>query len=374
KEQKGYVNRLDFKVNNITAETVDHPQHIDIVKVILPTPLPPGAKITISTPFHVRLPYNFSRGGHDGQSYQATQWYPKPAVYDREGWHPMPYLDQGEFYSEFGSFDVRITVPANYVVAATGELQDQQEKQWLAARQSFNWTPVKKKIKLKSGSYKTVYDEFPPSANDIKTVRFTQNNVHDFAWFADKRFIVDHDTCQLASGRTFQSLTANDSPKAWASDMAASDDIRFVQHDSIDLQKWDRCINEASNGLVYVSSFYLDHMAAHWDALVMGDYAVVMPLTWNKKYGIHYLYQPFLVAQGGIFGKNITPDTITSFIEAIPKKFRLVEISMNTGNLFNITSKQGLLRVNYVLDLKKPYDQLYAGYRDNIKRNIRKAL
>ena len=44
----------------------------------------------------------FSRLGHVGQSYMITQWYPKPAVYDKDGWHKMPYLDQGEFYSEFG--------------------------------------------------------------------------------------------------------------------------------------------------------------------------------------------------------------------------------------------------------------------------------
>ena len=65
--------------------------------------------------------------GHIGQSYQITQWYPKPAVYDKTGWHPFPYLDQGEFYSEFGTFDVSITLPKNYVVGATGDLQDTSE-------------------------------------------------------------------------------------------------------------------------------------------------------------------------------------------------------------------------------------------------------
>jgi Peptidase family M1 domain len=201
KEDKGYINRLDFKVNSITASLQDHPQHIDIAKLILPSPLAPGEKIIISTPFHVQLPYNFSRGGHDGESYQATQWYPKPAVYDKDGWHPMPYLDQGEFYSEFGNFDVRITVPENYVVAATGQLQTTAEKEWLKSRKDYTWTPVKKKIK-KAGATKIVTQKFPSSAVNIKTLRYTQTNVHDFAWFADKRFIVQQDTCQLASGKT----------------------------------------------------------------------------------------------------------------------------------------------------------------------------
>jgi hypothetical protein len=201
KEQKGYINRLDFKVNNTTATVEDHPQHIDIVKVVLPAPLPPGQKIIISTPFHVKFPYNFSRGGHDGQSYQATQWYPKPAVYDKYGWHPMPYLDQGEFYSEFGSFDVSITVPKNYVVAATGELQNAEEKEWLKTRSSFSWKPFAQKQKNAGGQIKTITAPFPESASEVKTIQFKQNNVHDFAWFADKKFIVKHDTLSLQSGR-----------------------------------------------------------------------------------------------------------------------------------------------------------------------------
>ena len=214
KEQKGYINKLDFKVNNITARVEDHPQHIDIVKINLPAPLPSGQKTTITTPFHVKLPYNFSRGGHDGQSYQATQWYPKPAVYDSKGWHPMPYLDQGEFYSEFGSFNVTITVPKNYVVAATGELQNAEEKEWLKSRASFTWEPIKQKVlpagqagKTTGGQLKTSYQLFPESAKESKTLEYRQNNIHDFAWFADKRFIVNYDTCLLASGKVIDAFT-----------------------------------------------------------------------------------------------------------------------------------------------------------------------
>ena len=125
KGERGYINRLDFKVNGSSAKTEDHPNHIDILKLILPKPLPPSQQVTITTPFHVKLPFNFSRGGYNKQSYQITQWYPKPAVYDHKGWHNMPYLDQGEFYSEFGDYDVRITVPENYVVASTGELYNE---------------------------------------------------------------------------------------------------------------------------------------------------------------------------------------------------------------------------------------------------------
>jgi hypothetical protein len=207
KEERGYIHRLDFKVNNSTAATEDHPQHLDIVKLILPSPLPPGEKCIITTPFVVKLPHNFSRGGHDGQSYQATQWYPKPAVYDRKGWHPMPYLDQGEFYSEFGNYDVRITLPANYVVAATGELQNEKEKEWLKSRADFSWQPKKETIRTGDGAAKKITQTFPESATETKTLQFIQNNVHDFAWFADKRFIVDQDTCLVASGKIIEVFT-----------------------------------------------------------------------------------------------------------------------------------------------------------------------
>jgi peptidase M1-like protein len=213
KEQKGYINHLDFRVNGTEAQTEDHPLYIDIVKVLLPKPLAPGSHIEITTPFHEKLPFNFSRGGHVGQSYQITQWYPKPAVYDSKGWHQMPYLDQGEFYSEFGSFDVRITLPKNYVVAATGELQNEDEKKWMnESRQESSdkeqRTNVKKQTtsnKTQSGNKKqpqaTNYKPQPVSDKETKTLQYKQNNIHDFAWFADKNFIVGHDTLQLTSGR-----------------------------------------------------------------------------------------------------------------------------------------------------------------------------
>ena len=201
KEQKGYINRLDFKVNNTTAQTEDHPHHIDIIKLLLPGPLLPGQKTIITTPFHEKLPYNFSRGGHEGQSYQATQWYPKPAVYDAKGWHPIPYLEQGEFYSEFGSFDVTISVPQNYVVAATGDLQNIDEKEWLKTRTNFTWEPIRHKEKIKGGGFKTTTQLFPESSQQSKTLQYKQNNVHDFAWFADKRFVVNYDTCRLTTGK-----------------------------------------------------------------------------------------------------------------------------------------------------------------------------
>lgn len=236
KEQKGYINRLDFKVDGATAKTEDHPQYIDVVKLILPKPLAPKQQVTITTPFHEKLPFNISRGGYDGESFQVSQWYPKPAVYDSKGWHPMPYLDQGEFYSEFGNFDVRITVPKNYVVAATGELQNEDEKQWLKKRIIPAETPVVKrkftptKQKGRAPVTKKISTPLITVSTEPKTLNYKQNNVHDFAWFANKDFVVQSDTCKLPGGKVIEAFTYY-TPKekaTWKSSLQyAKDAVRF---------------------------------------------------------------------------------------------------------------------------------------------------
>jgi hypothetical protein len=200
-DQRGYLNRLDFKVNGTLAQIQDHPQHQDIIKLLLPQPLAPKSSAKVETPFHVKLPFNFSRGGHVGQTYQITQWYPKPAVYDRKGWHAMPYLDQGEFYSEFGNYKVQITLPANYIVAATGEKESETIEPAINLHQVFTAKPSKLLKHPPFLQNKIVVDTTIPSSPNTKTIVYVQNNVHDFAWFADKSFIVKTDTLQLANGR-----------------------------------------------------------------------------------------------------------------------------------------------------------------------------
>jgi len=156
--------------------------------------------------------------------------------------------------------------------------------------------------------------------------------------------------------------------------MTTGNQIKYFQHNEIDKAKWDACISSASNGLIYSYSYYLDAMAKHWDALVLNDYEAVMPLTWNKKYGFYYLYQPAFTASLGVFGKNLTKDVIDNFVSMIPSKFKLVEISLNSGNIVDEPKSFSQLRSNYILHLNRSYEQLYKAYRDNHKRNITKAF
>jgi hypothetical protein len=210
-EEKGYINQLDFRVNNIAAGIEAHPQHIDIVKLILPSPIAPKQTITITTPFFVKLPYNFSRGGYTKDGFQVTQWFPKPAVYDANGWHEMPYLDQGEFYSEFGNYEVQITLPDNYIVAATGKLDNEEALNKLKqlGKQTTTLQPnyiafveakKKKAIVTKAYAPKKKIEPVKPVVQQkprLITYTYKQDNCHDFAWFASKHFIVQYDTVAL---------------------------------------------------------------------------------------------------------------------------------------------------------------------------------
>lgn len=155
--------------------------------------------------------------------------------------------------------------------------------------------------------------------------------------------------------------------------MSAHHTIKYIRQAEIDKVKWDHCIDRSSNGLIYAYSYYLDAMAGNWDALVLGDYEAVMPLTWKKKYGIKYLYQPFLAAQLGVFGAAMHWELVGSFIKAIPASFRFAEISLNSKNSPIYPATLATDRINYLLDLDKPYETVRSDYAENIRRNMRKS-
>ncbi|MFZ1677524.1 MAG: M1 family metallopeptidase, partial [Saprospiraceae bacterium] len=136
--------------------------NIDIGWINLITPLNPHATIHLSSPYTLIIPKSFSRIGRTGDAYQLTQWYPHIAVYDDQGWHMMPYLDQGEYYNDFADYEVSISVPQRYKVAATGVLQSTEQKGDL-----FQWN-------------------------------FQASNVIDFAFFASPTF--RHETLKVNVG------------------------------------------------------------------------------------------------------------------------------------------------------------------------------
>lgn len=148
--------------------------------------------------------------------------------------------------------------------------------------------------------------------------------------------------------------------------------IRYLEHKEVDFVKYNQCIADSKNALIYGNSWYLDIVAESWDALVLDDYEMVMPLTHRKKYGICYIFLPPWVQQLGIFSsKDMSEETIREFIKAIPKKFKLVDVLFNYNNQFS--SKYLSKRDNFILILKPPYESLFDGYNKLRKRSVKKA-
>ncbi len=144
-------------------------EYTDILILPLKETLSPNDTLIIDIDFEVKIPLLSSRMGHSYSDFALSQWFPKPAVFDQKGWHAFPYLNQGEFYSEFGSYNVKITVPEAYQVAATGNLKQVQ------------------------------------SEEHKKTYEFAEDSIHDFAWFAGTNWTISKDSVQLPhSGRWVQ--------------------------------------------------------------------------------------------------------------------------------------------------------------------------
>ena len=168
----GYIKVASLKQNGaaLKYETVG-----TVLEVNLNKPIQPGEKVTFNMVFNAQVPLQVRRSGRDnkeGISLSMTQWYPKLAEYDDEGWHADPYIGR-EFHGVWGDFDLKLTIDKNYVVGGTGYLQSEVEA---------------------SGNKKTLHYKAP--------------KVHDFTWAADPDYI--HDTMQVPNGPMLHFYYQND--------------------------------------------------------------------------------------------------------------------------------------------------------------------
>ena len=169
-------------------------------------PLLPGKKTKLSMVFTAQIPLQIRRSGKlnkEGIDMTMTQWFPKLAEYDYEGWHPNPYIGR-EFHGVWGNYSVNITIDKDYVVGGTGYLQNANE--------------------IGHG-----YTEKNPKENGGKknTWKFYAPNVHDFAWAADPDYV--HDIKKSESGvdlHFFYKPTVN------------VEDWKKLQEDSVLLMKY----------------------------------------------------------------------------------------------------------------------------------------
>ncbi len=142
-----------------------------VMKVMLHQPVLPGDSVELHMRFNSILPEYGERFGYYGNHFDVGNWYPVPAVYDRFGWHADQHMD-GEFYQEWGNYHVEITVPAGFVVGATGVLQNGD-----ALPDSVEYP---ERRKYTSGFSDTT----------MVTYVFKAKNVHDFAWTADPEYVL----------------------------------------------------------------------------------------------------------------------------------------------------------------------------------------
>ena len=161
-EEIGYIKVNSLKQN---GTTLNHETVGTVLEVELARPIQPGESVTFNMDFDAQVPVQIRRSGRnnkEGVALSMTQWYPKLAEYDFEGWHADPYIGR-EFHGVWGDFDVKLTINKDYVVGGTGYLQND--------------------IKTKGNK---------------KTLHFVAPKVHDFTWAADPEYI--HDTMQVPDG------------------------------------------------------------------------------------------------------------------------------------------------------------------------------
>jgi peptidase M1-like protein len=188
---KGFAGGLTLDHVRIGLRTVPAVIYGTTMRVDLPRPLAPGQLVDLDIGWRFTVPdYGAGRMGRDGTLYQLGQWYPRVAVYDDvRGWNHEPYIGGGEFYLEYGRFDVSITVPAGYVIGATGTLLNPAEvltptQRARLARARGSRTPVAVITADEAGDAARTR----PTATGTLTWRFAADSVRDFAFGAAPDF------------------------------------------------------------------------------------------------------------------------------------------------------------------------------------------
>ena len=210
-----------------------------ILEVDLNTPILPNKSTVFTMDWDAQIPVQIRRSGRnnaEGVAYSMTQWFPKIAEYDFEGWHATPYIAR-EFHSVWGDYDVRIKLDENYVIGGTGYLQNSDKK------------GLGKKTK-----------------ENTRTWHFKAPKVHDFAWAADKDFI--HDTYTGANGVILNFYYKND-PEI--------------------IENWKQLQEKTAQLLVYFNKHVGDYPYKQYSVIQGGDggmeYAMCTLITGKRKLG-----------------------------------------------------------------------------------------
>ena len=190
-DEYGYLKIGSLKQNN---RVVSYEEVGSILEVTLAHPIMPNSTATFDMAFTGQVPIQIRRSGRDnaeGISYSMAQWYPKMAEYDASGWHANPYIGR-EFYGVWGDFDVTINIDKDYVVAASGNLQNPQEI-------GHGYEKEGQRVRRPGG--------------DQLSWNFIAKNVHDFLWAADPDY--EHTTIQVPNGPIVHFFYQDDTLGYW---------------------------------------------------------------------------------------------------------------------------------------------------------------
>ncbi len=185
-DEIGYLHITNFKQDGTSAVAKEVET---ILEVTLNQPLLPGKSTLLSLDFNGQVPVQIRRSGRnnkEGVALSMSQWYPKMAEFDFEGWHADPYISR-EFHGVWGDFDVKITIDKDYILGGTGYLQNGNEI-------GYNYQDNGVKVTI-------------PRQQKTLTWHFKAPMVHDFTWAADKDYL--HDIVQVPNGAKLHFLYKN---------------------------------------------------------------------------------------------------------------------------------------------------------------------
>lgn len=150
--------------------------------------------------------------------------------------------------------------------------------------------------------------------------------------------------------------------------------IRFLERQDIDVERWDRCVQISPYSDVYALGGWLDIMAKRWSGLVQDDYTAVLPIPWNRKYFVSYIYTPRFTSPLPLCGDPSTSLPLTDFLRAIPKWFVRWDLDINSPQATEHIPYTHHHRTNYLLPLDSPYENLFSAFRPGYRNLIRQAL
>jgi hypothetical protein len=149
--------------------------------------------------------------------------------------------------------------------------------------------------------------------------------------------------------------------------------IRFLYREDIDVKRWDRCVRQSTVTDVYALSDYLDIMAKHWGGLVQDDYDAVLPIPWNRKFCIAYIYTPRFTSPLPLCGNPETALPLSEFLLHLPKRFRLWDMDIRGKSTEQSLPYARQFRNNHLLSLDPAADTLRSHYRPSYRNLLRQC-